>query len=217
MELKSKDKLKPITNRNMVEEIFAEIQKWGFTIIDREYADGYIAEVDKDIICEFRIAEIPGFKFSFWNILYNCGDIKKQREENEIGWDWANSLGIDPRSDLVFFTQYERDIDKFKPSRSGFVWGIYRDAWEEENDSGEMVTVEEWRLLDDLKAILNYMKKHHFKSIEYVGRQTRYIWEDDITGFYSFRQYIHDWLYVLGSKFKKYLKHKYIIKKSKED
>jgi hypothetical protein len=78
-----------------------------------------------------------------------------------------------------------------------------------------MIKVEEWRLLDDLKVILQYMKKHHFKSIEYVGRQTRYIWEDDITGFYAFKQYIHDWGYVLRSKLKKYLKHKHIIRVSK--
>ena len=79
-----------------------------------------------------------------------------------------------------------------------------------------MIQVEKWRLLDGIEAILNYMKKHHFKSIEYAGRQTRYIWEDDISGFYAFRQYIYEWSYVLWHRFVKYLKHKYILRKSKQ-
>lgn len=216
MEVRNKDKLKSITNRNMMEEVFTEIEKMGFTVVDKDYADGYMADTERDIICDFHILEIPGFAFSLWNTQFNQGDILKQIQESGIGWTWANSLEIDPRSDLVFFTQYERDIDKFKPSRSGFVWGIYRDAWEEENDKGEMVLVEKWRLLDGIEAILKYMKKHHFKAIEYSGRQTRYIWEDDITGLYAFRQYIHDWGYVLRHKFIKYLKHRHIIKKAKQ-
>ena len=216
MELKNKDKLKSITNMNMMEEVFAEIENMGFTVIDKEYADGYMADVDKDIICEFHILEIPGFAFAMWNTQFNQDNILKQIQESGLGWTWADSLEIDPRSDLVFFTQYERDIDKFKPSRSGFVWGIYRDTWEEEDDDGKMIQVEKWRLLDGIEAILNYMKKHHFKSIEYVGRQTRYIWEDDISGFYAFRQYIYEWSYVLWHRFVKYLKHKYILRKSKQ-
>lgn len=216
MEVKNKDKLKSITNRNMIEEVFTEIENMGFTVVDKIYADGYMADTEKDIICNFHILEIPGFAFALWNTQFNQGDILKQIQENGIGWTWANSLEIDPRSDLVFFTQYERDIDKFKPSRSGFVWGIYRDAWEEDNDNGEMVLVEKWRLLDGIEAILNYMKKHHFKAIEYAGRQTRYIWEDDITGFYAFRQYIGDWCYVLRHQFMRYLKHKYVIRQAKK-
>ncbi len=216
MELKNKDKLKSITNMNMMEEVFAEIENMGFTVIDKEYADGYMADVDKDIICEFHILEIPGFAFAMWNTQFNQDNILKQIQKNGLGWTWADSLEIDPRSDLVFFTQYERDIDKFKPSRSGFVWGIYRDTWEEEDDDGKMIQVEKWRLLDGIEAILNYMKKHHFKSIEYAGRQTRYIWEDDISGFYAFRQYIYEWSYVLWHRFVKYLKHKYILRKSKQ-
>lgn len=216
MELKNKDKLKSITNMNMMEEVFAEIENMGFTVIDKEYADGYMADVDKDIICEFHILEIPGFAFAMWNTQFNQDNILKQIQKNGLGWTWADSLEIDPRSDLVFFTQYERDIDKFKPSRSGFVWGIYRDTWEEEDDDDKMIQVEKWRLLDGIEAILNYMKKHHFKSIEYAGRQTRYIWEDDISGFYAFRQYIYEWSYVLWHRFVKYLKHKYILRKSKQ-
>ena len=216
VETRNKDKLKKITNRNMIEEVFTEIENMGFTVIDKEYFDGYMSDKEKDIICEFYIEEISGFRFALWNTHFNQDDIIEQIKKNGIGWTWADSLEIDPRSDLIFFTQYERDIDKFKPSRSGFVWGIYRDTWEEDNNDGELVRVEQWRLLDGIEAILKYMKKHHFKAVEYSNRQTRYIWEDTISGFSAFIQFVKDWLYELKYKLKKILRYKHLIRVSKK-
>lgn len=100
---------------------------------------------------------------------------------------WSDSLGIDTKSELIFFTQYEREIDKFKPSRSGFVLGLYRQSYE--NDNG---IVEEWDTWQ-LKNILVYMKKHPIKSYIYTYMQKDKIWEE-INGIKCLKIYICDFI-----------------------
>lgn len=204
-----------MTNKEMAESVLTEIENFGYHIKEKEFGNCYFFfEDEEDSICHFHIKEIPGFKFALWNIC-RYDDIEEQIKKSGVGWTWADSLNIDPRSDIVFFTQYERDIDKFKPSRSGFVWGLYRDRWQEENDNKEMVTVEAWRDLYELERILTYMKKHRYKAIEHCGRQSRYIWEDNISSFKAFLENIHNWNYEYKSRFKDWCKDKIIIRQSK--
>lgn len=214
MEKKNIQKM-PMTNKEIMDSVLKEITNMGFHIKDVEYGDGYfIFESGENSVCHFHIKELKGFKFALWTT--TCfDDIEKQIKENGVGWTWANSLEIDPRSDVVFFTQYERDLDKFKPSRSGFVYGLYLDSWEEENDKGVVEKVTRWRELDGIEAILKYMKNHYYKAVEYSGRQTRYIWEDDISGFKAFLQFIYDWNYTLRHRFYDYIKLQNTIRASK--
>lgn len=214
MEKKNIKKM-PMTNKEIMDSVLKEINAMGFHTKDVQYGNGYfLFEGDDNSVCHFHIKELKGFKFALWTT-NGFDDIEKQIKENGVGWTWANSLEIDPRSDVVFFTQYERDLDKFKPSRSGFVYGLYLDSWEEENDNGVVEKVTRWRELDGIEAILKYMKNHYYKAVEYAGRQTRYIWEDDISGFKAFRQFIHDWNYTLRHRLYDYMKLKNTIRASK--
>lgn len=201
-------------NLELIEITLNQIeQETKFHIIDKEYNDDekYYEEEDRYTVCEFHIKEIPGFRFALWNA---------KRPENEKDWfkeehiKWLNSLEISYMTELIFFCQYERDLDKFKPSRSGFVIGIYRNEYIKEPDPNEE-DIEPFNLFDLVKA-LQYIKKHPIKSAEYAGCQTRYIWEDDRSGFKILRTYIHDWIYVWKSQFKEWLKFKKICRGSKK-
>lgn len=199
-------------NRELIELALNQIEKeTSFHIIGIEYNDDkYTEEDDKYTICEFHIKEIPGFRFALWNTrIWN--DSSKLLDENHI--KWMDSLEISYLSELIFFTQYERDLDKFKPSRSGFVIGLYRNEYIKEPEPDE--EIEPFNMFDLIKA-LKYIKKHKIRSVEYSGCQTRYIWEDDRSYFKILRMYIHDWLYVWKSQFKEWKKYKKICRVSKK-
>lgn len=129
-----------------------------------------------------------------------------QREHDII--QWCDSLEIDTKTELIFFTQYERELDKFKPSRSGFVTGIYRQAYTEENDNGKIVPVEKWQMWK-LEGILEFMKKHPVKAYVYAYNQCRDIWEER-SGISCLKEYIHDWRYYHTHKFINMLKYMYL-------
>lgn len=125
----------------------------------------------------------------------------------------ADSLGISFRSELVFFTQYERELDKFKPSRSAFVIGMYRQAWyEQANDEDELRAVEDW-YDDGLEATLKFMHKHPIKAYVYSMLTIQDVVEE-ISGIKCLRVYVYDWLYYIKHKFIKYIKLKHTSHKA---
>lgn len=201
------------SNKALIELAFLQIRnETGFHIINKEYNDDeYTDEEDKNTICEFYIKELKGFKFAFWNT---------KRSENQKDWfkedriKWLDSLEISYMTELIFFCQYERDLDKFKPSRSGFVTGIYRQEYIKEPEQDEE-PIDYFNMYDLIK-ILKYMKKHHIRSTEYAGCQTRYIWEDDRSYFKILRRFIDDWIYTWKSQFKEWRKYKKICRVSKK-
>ena len=204
----------PIKNNlELIETAFSQIEKeTGFHIIDKEYNDSkYYEEDEKYTICEFHIKEIKGFRFALWST-YIWNDESKLFDENHI--KWMNSLELGYETELIFFCQYERDLDKFKPSRSGFVIGLYRNEYIKEPDPKEE-DIEPFNLFD-LDRALKYIKKHPIKSAEYAGCQTRYIWEDDRSGFKILRTYIHDWIYHWKYQFKNWKKLQKAIRGSKK-
>ena len=206
--------IKPIRSRvELIELAFEQMEKEANVHIKNiQYNnDDCIDEEDKYTVCEFNIEEIPGFRFAFWNTR-RSENIKDWFKEERI--KWFDSLDISYMTELIFFCQYERDLDKFKPSRSGFVTGIYRQEYIKEPDPDE----EEIDIfcMYDLIAILKYMKKHHVRSVEYSGCQTRYIWEDDRSYFNILRQFINDWIYTWKSQFKEWKKYKKICRGSKK-
>lgn len=113
--------------------------------------------------------------------------IEYQIEKYGIGHTWADSLNVSPLSELIFFTQYERDEDKFKPSRSGFVIGLYREAYIENDEN-----IEKWNTYK-LEGALAFMKKHHIKSVLYSGIQAEHIWEEQ-SSFLCFKDFVAEWI-----------------------
>lgn len=101
---------------------------------------------------------------------------------------------ISKKSELILFTQYERDIDKFKPSCSGFVVGLYRDE-------------DVWRI-KELKEMLTYMKKHPIKSVYYCGEEINGVWEYEVPSIKILKDYIYWWYYNLKTNLKEFLKFK---------
>ena len=192
-----KTSLKKLTNRELIESAFAYIESNGFHVVNKKFGNCYfLFEGEDDSICHFHIKEIPGFLFAFWNI----NRLDGFKESVEKGYSlWTDAFNICSKTELIFFTQYERDLDKFKPSRSGFVTGIYRTSWEEEDETKELVTVEEW-YAHDLLNILKFMKKHPIKAYVHSGYQLDRIYEE-ISSLKCLQIFIRDWVYDKKYKF----------------
>lgn len=189
-------KLSKLKTKALIENALDQIEReTGFHIIDKVFGDTYFLFQDKkDSICHFHIKEIPGFLFAFWNTC-RFDTIENQIKNSKNNGTWADAFDIDTRSELVFFTQYKRDVDKFKPGNSGFVTGIFRQAWEEQkNEDNKVTKKEEWHM-HDLIEILNFMHKHPIKAYVHSGLQTRYIWDNDLSNIKCLRIYLNDWIY----------------------
>lgn len=134
--------------RNWTKKIFFEaLEANGFHITDIEFGNGYfIFEHGKDMVVHFHLKECKGWKFGIW-------------------WD------VDGEKKFDFFAQYERDIDKFKPSAST----IKLDS----------------RPLDDwsmkyVVQICRFIKKHPYRAWAIDQTYARDIWEwDDLKGCFS--------------------------------
>lgn len=208
-----KAKLTKLSNRKLIEMAFTQIEEdTGFHIIDKQYGDTYfIAKGPKDSICHFHVKEIPGFLFAFWTT-NRFDSIEKALESHTP--TWADYYNISSESELVFFTQHERSIDKFKPSYSGFVQGIYRRAWYEKNDKNKRVKKEEL-YLGDVPDILEFMHDHPIKSYIYsgFGRDKVYY---EISGLKALHIYLRDTYCHYKYKIKNKLKLNNLIKVSKK-
>lgn len=153
-------KNKKVSSENLIRSAIKQIEEdTGFHIIDIQLGDTYfLFKGSKDSICHFRVKEIPGFLFAFWNI----NRFSNIRLDLINGAElWSDVYKISSKTELVFFTQYEDYIDKFKPSCSGFVSGIYRQTYRDTEGKREI-----WRL-GDVPEILQYMKKHPYKARYY--------------------------------------------------
>lgn len=124
--------------KRWTKDILKHLEANGFHPVDVQYGSSYfIFDHGKDMIVHFHIKECKGWKFGIW-------------------WN----LGGDKTFD--FFTQYERDIDKFKPSASTLV----------EAD----VPLEDW-YLKDLVEMCRFIKKHPYRAWALDQSYTRDIWE----------------------------------------
>ena len=196
MSIKVKGKIiepKKLSNKKKLEEGIDCIRKLGYTPYNINTTDTYFVIQYKDnSICHFRIKEIPGYIFAFWNN-GNFDNYLKQVETQGVGNTWADSLEINPKSELIFFTQHEDDLDKFKPSRSGFVIGLRRDTWIETNEkTGRDIRVCEW-YTTELEEVLDFMKKHKYKTRLFATSQIRNVWEwpyNDIKTYIMYRKHV---------------------------
>lgn len=198
------------SNKELIELAFKQIEReTGFHVIDKMYGNSYFFfEDEDDSVCNFRIKEIPGFLFAFWN---TCRFDKIEDQLNKDRILWCDSLEISSKSELVFFTQYERDLDKFKPSRSGFVTGIYRNEYIKAPDTNE--DIEEFCMYD-LIDILCYMKKHPIRSYVYTGCQIDRVW-DEISGLRCLYIFIKEACYYRKNRIKAFIKLKHDIRIAK--
>lgn len=120
---------------------------------------------------------------------------------------WTDTYRVSSKTELLFFTQYERDIDKFKPSRSGFVTGIYRETWlEQKNDESVEHQVEEWHMYE-LEDVLAFIKNHPIKAYVYSGAQIRRV-ENEVSGLKCLKIFIEDAIHYRKNRLKYWLSHK---------
>lgn len=174
-------------NKKLIEDLFQQIEtELEYHIIDKQFGNCYfiIESKEPDTICHFHIKELPGYLFGIWNICRY--DTIKYELENNLTL-WSDNLHINSKSELIFFTQYEKEIDKFKPSRSGMVTGLRRITYEEDN---KLIT--EWDI-DELELVLSYMKKHKYKAYVNIYNENKFVYKE-YSSFKCFRSYYkHKW------------------------
>lgn len=196
-------------NRKLIESLFKQIEKdLGYHIVDEQYGNCYfiIESKEPDTICHFHIKELPGYLFGIWNICRY--DTIQYEIENNLSL-WSDNLHISSKSELIFFTQYEKEIDKFKPSRSGMVTGLRRITYKEDN---KLIT--EWDI-DELEVVLNYMKKHKYKAYVNIYNENKFVYKE-YSSFKCFKIYYRDKWSRFTTNIKNNLKLKIQIYKSKK-
>lgn len=185
-------------NRKLIESLFKQIEKeLGYHIVESK---------ELDTICHFHIKELPGYLFGIWNICRY--DTIQYEIENNLSL-WSDNLHISSKSELIFFTQYEKEVDKFKPSRSGMVTGLRRITYEEDD---KLIT--EWDI-DELEAVLNYMKKHKYKAYVNIYNENKFVYKE-YSSFKCFKIYYRDKWSRFTTNIKNNLKLKIQIYKSKK-
>lgn len=196
-------------NRKLIESLFKQIEKeLGYHIIDKQFGNCYfiVESKEPDTICHFHIKELPGYLFGIWNICRY--DTIQYEVENNLSL-WSDNLHISSKSELIFFTQYEKEIDKFKPSRSGMVTGLRRITYKEDN---KLIT--EWDI-DELEVVLKYMKKHKYKSYVNIYNENKFVYRE-LSGITCFKIYYRDKWNRFITNIKDTLKLKIQIYKSKK-
>ena len=196
-------------NRKLIESLFKQIEKeLGYHIVDKQFGNCYfiVESKEPDTICHFHIKELPGYLFGIWNICRY--DTIQYEVENNLSL-WSDNLHISSKSELIFFTQYEKEIDKFKPSRSGMVTGLRRITYKEDN---KLIT--EWDI-DELEVVLKYMKKHKYKAYVNIYNENKFVYRE-LSGITCFKIYYRDKWNRFITNIKDTLKLKIQIYKSKK-
>lgn len=183
------------SNKELIESLFNQIESdLGYHIINKKYGNCYfIYEDEEDSICHFKIKEIPGFTFALWN---TCRFDNPEKVYNTV----------EKNDELVFFTQYDINLDKFKPSYSGFVQGLHRDIYPQTDNT--YIRKDNWDLFE-LEDILNYMKYHPIKSVFYVTSQIDKIYNEK-SGLICLKCFIENWYYYFKYRIIDWLKFNYI-------
>lgn len=166
------------SNKELIESLFKQIENdLGYHVINKRYGNCYfVYEDEEDSICHFKIKEIPGFTFALWN---TCRFNNPEKLYNTV----------EENDELVFFTQYDINMNKFKPSYSGFVQGLHRDIYPQSDNT--YIRKNNWNLFY-LEGILSYMKRHPIKSVFYVSLQINEIYNEK-SGLVCLKNFIEDW------------------------
>lgn len=145
---------------NALKEELKNYRKLDITIKDVEYLDGYfIFGKGTNSVVHFHIKETPGWKYGIWWTPIEANDSTEENPTYETN-----------RLCCHIFTQYEEEIDKFKPSASMVTdkFDVYLD-----NASTNFA----WEFADDIEFIhkepyLAFYREMHYTDFnrEYVSR-----------------------------------------------
>ena len=145
---------------NALKKELKDYRKFDITIEDIDYLDGYfIFGTGTNSVVHFHIKETPGWKYGIW-----WSPVEKKDSTKE------NPMYETDRLHCSIFTQYEEEIDKFKPSASMVVdeFDVYLDR---------ASTHFAWDFAQDVKFIhdepyLAFYREMHYSDFnkEYVSR-----------------------------------------------
>ena len=145
---------------NALKKELKDYRKFDITIEDVEYLDGYfIFGMGTNSVVHFHIKETPGWLYGIW-----WSPIEKKESTKE------NPMYESDRLHCSIFTQYEEEIDKFKPSASMVTdeFNVYLDSTS---------TDFAWDFAQDIKFIhdepyLAFYREMHYSDFnkEYVSR-----------------------------------------------
>jgi hypothetical protein len=150
--------MKKTTNqRKWTNRILKALEDNGFHPKDVQMGNGYfIFEHGEDMVVHFHIKECKGWKFGIW-------------------WN------IDGDFQYDFFAQYERDIDKFKPTASTFV---------REDVSGD--SPEDSIMWSGILKMVTFIHRHPYRAWKADQIFHDKIWElDDLGG--AFFEFVGRW------------------------
>lgn len=147
---------------NMLKEELANYDNFTFTVTDEEYLDGYfIFGTGTNSVVHFHIKETPGWKYGIWWAPVEKSDSSEENTTYE--------------TDVLhcsIFTQYEEEIDKFKPSASMLCESFNLNLAINER------CINLWNFARDIKFIhdepyLAFYREVHYSDFnrEYVSRE----------------------------------------------
>lgn len=145
---------------NNLKEELTQLYKLNITITDVEYFDGYyLFGMGTNSVVHFHIKETPGWKYGIW-----WSPVARQDFTEE------NPTYENDRLRCNLFTQYEEEIDKFKPSASMIAEELTIHLDETLKDSV-------WRFAQDVKFIhdepyLAFYREMHYSDFnrEHISR-----------------------------------------------
>jgi hypothetical protein len=147
--------------KQATERVFNNIrEELEYAIEDVEYLDGYfIFGMGTNSVVHFHIKETPGWKYGIW-----WSPVSKQDSEDP---DHPSSYETN-KLYCSIFTQYEEEIDKFKPSASTFVkeFTFYLD-----NTSGYGM----WEFVKTIKFIHDEPYLAFYREMHYTDFNTEHI------------------------------------------
>ena len=146
----------------------------GMTVVDEEVGDGYfLFGYGTNSTAEFRIKEIPGWKFGIW-----FSPLKDEAEGKEADGE-AKGDKDEGNKDVkgTLFWQVEEFIDKFKPSRSVFTEDLVFDGdlsdWEiDEYDARPLKFTRDEPSLAFCRDVMfwNYNLEYHSRASAFLCR-----------------------------------------------
>lgn len=178
-----------MNNAELREVIFNKIKSLGFKIKNIENVDGYfILEMGKDSVTHFRLkghGMWKHWKFGLW-----CDD-KYFNEEYVNEYKTKYNIKESDMNVIQLFAQYDKNIDKFKPTRSALCVSFSLEDFKDNDNFDIDKTLGSY----EIEHMLKFMCKHPFMAYEeFCG---------DYAGFYS------------GSFIKSYLRNRIIDFKNK--
>lgn len=164
-------------NREIAEIIFNVLANKGFKAYNVSYGDSYfIFQGEPDSVVHFRLKGVnKHWKFGMW---LKAEELDKEEDSEAIE---------EPVKIVRFFCQWDRNIDKFKPSASSLLVEIEKDDFEYEMEN-----------CFDIVQMVKFIKRH--KLIAYAGFCGQY------AGYYSgnfLKEYISTEWYHKKQKIKK--------------